>query len=122
MPRILSCAGAGLALVVALSATSAMASADYYLEIKGTKGERRTTKIESFSWGATNEGAGRKEANPPEHHGVLQVVTAREAGSGLATDAAPAPLEPTCHRPPCAVRVAPGSSKGWRSPPAPPRA
>jgi hypothetical protein len=86
MGRIMSRAGAAvLALGAALSAGSAIASADYYLEIKGTKGESRTVEVQSFSWGATNSGAVRRETSPPEHHGVLQVVTAREAGSGMAT-------------------------------------
>lgn len=70
-----------------LAASSAFAAADYFLEIKGTKGERETIRVESFSWGATNSGSSavRREATPPAHHGVLQVVTAREAGSGMAS-------------------------------------
>jgi hypothetical protein len=85
MRRVISYGGVGVALVLACSATSALASADYYLEIKGTKGERRTVQVQSFSWGATNSDSVRRETSPPEHHGVLQVVTAREAGSGMAT-------------------------------------
>jgi hypothetical protein len=85
MGRFTSYAGAGLALAIAVTATTAMAAADYYLEIRGTKGERRTVEVQSFSWGATNSGAVRRQTTPPEHHGVLQVVTARDAASGMAS-------------------------------------
>jgi hypothetical protein len=75
------------AILASLTAMPVLAAADYFLEIKGTKGETRSTiEIQSFSWGVSNSGAAMtRRETAPEHHGMLQVTTAREAGSGLAT-------------------------------------
>ena len=74
------------AIVASLTSLPAFAAADYFLEIKGTKGETRSTiEIQSFSWGVSNAGSFSRREAVSEHRGALQVMTAREAGSGMAS-------------------------------------
>ena len=79
-------ASAALALGTLAISSPAFAGADYLLEIKGVRGEDRTIEINSFSWGVSNPGAAiTRRDTAPEHNGVLQVTSAREAGSGMAS-------------------------------------
>ncbi|MEO7914364.1 MAG: hypothetical protein ABIR23_03245 [Novosphingobium sp.] len=88
---------AGLALTVSIPA---FASSDYLLEIDdyAETGKPVTIEVQSWSWGASNPSsigssgmsAGRRMhkprlAQPLAAGGSVSVVTAREAGSGMAT-------------------------------------
>lgn len=85
----------GLAATLALAAVPALAAADYYLKIDGVPGESKDgVAIESFSWGASqtrafNQNSSRsnntRAAETPPPAGLVTVITAREAGSGMAT-------------------------------------
>jgi len=82
------------AISLAFSAAApALAASDYLLEIEDYAGPGKpgTIEVQSWSWGVSNHGtAGAARQNirvsqPLPSHGDLYVVTAREAGSGMAT-------------------------------------
>ena len=95
--------GAVCAAALGLSAFGpAMAASDYLLELDGVEGEvatKTTIELASWSFGASNPtsvgssgmSSGRRQhqpirlATPLPENGVVNVVTAREAGSGMAT-------------------------------------
>lgn len=89
--EILGCLGAGLTLLVCLPA---LAASDYLLEIDDYAGPGKQIAIElqSWSWGASNPtsvGSGGMSSgrltSPVLRDGQVAVVTAREAGTGVAT-------------------------------------
>ena len=95
--------GAVCAAALGLSAFGpAMAASDYLLELDGVEGEvatKTTMELASWSFGASNPtsvgssgmASGRRQhqpirlATPLPENGSVNIVTARDAGSGMAT-------------------------------------